>query len=118
MAEIDGRKLTIWTNHQAIVGAFRNEDALRHDPTALNHLIERSNWTTDVKYFSGPLNPVVDTLSRPDLASCGTENVPATASSASSPSAKDVLIETSALKEVTWLELWTTEKWQPTKRLT
>merc|ERR1711951_340776 len=58
LAEIDGRRLTIWTDHLPIIGAFRNQDALKHDPIALGHLLEVANWTNDVRHISGPLNPV------------------------------------------------------------
>merc|ERR1711951_74610 len=74
MAEIDGRLLTVFTDHAPICGAFRNQDSLRHDPTALNHLLEISNWTTDIRHVSGPQNPVADFLSRPEpTASSGRE---------------------------------------------
>ena len=64
MAEIDGRKLSIFTDHLPILGAFRNQDALKHDPIALGHLLEIAHWSTDIQHVSGPLNQVADALSR------------------------------------------------------
>ena len=35
MAEVDGRLLTIYTDHSPIIGCFNNQDSLKHDPIAL-----------------------------------------------------------------------------------
>ena len=61
----DSRLLTCYTDRLPILGAFRNQDTLRHDLTALNYLLKISNWTSDVRHVQGAMNPVADALSRP-----------------------------------------------------
>ena len=62
--EIDGRHITIWTDHRPILGAF-NGNTLQHDPIAQHQIQEIGMWTSDVRYLPGKLNTVADILSRP-----------------------------------------------------
>ena len=63
--EIKGRHLIVWSDHKPITHAFRNPDAMPHDPIAYNQLVEVSFWTSDVRYKQAKNNCVADWLSRP-----------------------------------------------------
>lgn len=63
--EIQGRHLTVFTDHKAILGSFKMPDSQPYDPVAANHIQEISNWTTDIRYVKGMNNVVADLLSRP-----------------------------------------------------
>ena len=77
------------------MGAFKNQESLRHDPIALNHLLEDSNWTSDIRHVQGAENRVADALSRPDRPPLGANDAPPS-TTFSSPSAKHVLLDTAA----------------------
>ena len=62
--EIDGRRLTIWTDHLPIIGAFRNQDSQTYDPIAKGHIMEIANWTDDIRHVQGRVNFVADALTR------------------------------------------------------
>lgn len=62
--EIDGRALIIFTDHKPLLGAFGSQNSMKHDPIAMNHIMEISNWSQDVRHIKGMLNPVADALSR------------------------------------------------------
>ena len=70
--EINGRHLVVYSDHKAIVGAFRNPDAMPYDPVAKNQLVEISMWTQDIRYLQARSNIVADTLSRPSDVPLGT----------------------------------------------
>ena len=74
MVEVDGRHVTVLTDHLPIVGAFKNQNALNHDPIARAHLLEISNWTNDIRYLKGASNLVADLLSRPSQDLLGNVN--------------------------------------------
>merc|ERR1711951_54228 len=48
--EIDGKELIVFTDHLPLLGAFKSQNSLRHDPIAYNHLLEISNWTSTIKH--------------------------------------------------------------------
>ena len=72
MDEIKGRLLIVWSDHKPIIGAFRNPQAMPHDPVAYNQLVEVSMWTSDVRYKQAKSNCVADLLSRPSNVPIGT----------------------------------------------
>ena len=73
ISEIDGRKLTVYTDHRPIIHSFYNQDSMKHDPIARNQLLEISNWVSEIKHISGACNPVADTMSRPPRVDLGQE---------------------------------------------
>ena len=70
ISEIDGRKLTVFSDHLPLLGAFKSQDSMRHDPIAKNHLMEISYWTSEIKHVSGRKNFVADALSRIETHPC------------------------------------------------
>ena len=62
--ETNGRHVTIFTDHEPLVSAFRSHSN-NHDPVATNQLMEVSMYTNDVRYLPGRSNAVADLMSRP-----------------------------------------------------
>ena len=63
--EIAGRHCIIYTDHRPLVDAFVSSETQHYDPIAYNHIMEISNFTSDVRFLSGSMNNVADILSRP-----------------------------------------------------
>ena len=63
--EIQGRHVVIFTDHKALLGAFKSPTSLAHDPIASNHIMEVSQYTNDIRFIAGKSNAVADWLSRP-----------------------------------------------------
>ena len=62
--EINGRKLTIFTDHLPLVNAFQNSNSMQFDSIAQNHLNELGQWTQDIRYLPGRDNCAADAISR------------------------------------------------------
>ncbi|XP_068087027.1 uncharacterized protein [Anabrus simplex] len=60
---IEGRELTIFTDHKPITYAFQQKNE-KASPRQLRHLQYISQFTTDIRHVSGRDNVVADTLSR------------------------------------------------------
>ena len=65
LEEVNGRQVTIFTDHLPLVGVFKKPKSMQHDHVATGHIIEVSQVTTDVRYLQGKSNAVADALSRP-----------------------------------------------------
>ena len=63
--EINGRNLTVYSDHLPIIGSWRNPNLQAHDAVAMNALNEISQWVTDIKHKPGKDLVVPDLLSRP-----------------------------------------------------
>ena len=63
--EIQGRRLTIFTDHRPILGSWKNPDLQAHDPVALNAINEIVQHTSDIRFRPGKQLIVADLLSRP-----------------------------------------------------
>ena len=63
--ETDGRHVMLYTDHKALLGAFKSTTGQAHDPVAFNHIQEVAQKTTDIRYLSGKANAMADLLSRP-----------------------------------------------------
>ena len=66
ISEIDGRQLTVYTDHKPILGAFDNPSSQQYDAIAMNHLEEIGQRTGDIRYLPGKSNGMADWLSRAD----------------------------------------------------
>lgn len=64
--EISGRHVIIFTDHNPLIGAFKNQASQAHDPIAMAHIQEVSQFTNDVRFLSGKSNCMADWLSRPN----------------------------------------------------
>ena len=71
LSEINGRHLTIWSDHQPFINAFKSTNSVQFDPIATNQLNEISQWTSDVRHLAGQKNVVADFLSRPPAGQIG-----------------------------------------------
>jgi len=71
IAEIDGRHCIIFTDHKALISAFKT-NSMKHDVIANNHIQEISQWTQDIRFLAGRKNTVADNLSRPNHVPLGT----------------------------------------------
>ena len=63
--EINGRTLTVYTDHRPILGSWKNPDLQKHDTVAMNALNEIAQWTSDIRYKPGKELLVPDLMSRP-----------------------------------------------------
>ena len=63
--EINGRRLTIFTDHKPILGSWNNPDLQMHDSIAMNAINEIAQWTSDIRHKPGKDLVVPDLLSRP-----------------------------------------------------
>ena len=73
--EINGRPLTIFTDHKPILGSWKNQDLQAHDSVALNAMNEIGQWTNDIQYKPGKELVVPDLLSRPFGSNGGTSDL-------------------------------------------
>ena len=63
--EINGRSLTIYTDHMPILGSWRNPNLQMHDNVAMNAINEIAQWTSDIQHKPGKNLVVPDLMSRP-----------------------------------------------------
>ena len=63
--EINGRRLTIFTDHMPIIGTWNNPDLQMHDNIAMNAINEIGQWCSEIKHKAGRDLVVPDLLSRP-----------------------------------------------------
>ena len=70
--ETNGRHVTIFTDHEPLVSAFRSHSN-NHDPVAINQLMEVSMYSNDVRYLPGRSNAVADLMSRPEGVTLGSD---------------------------------------------
>ena len=61
---INGRSLTVFTDHRPILGSWKNTNLQAHDSVALNAINEIAQWT-NIQYKPGKDLIVPDLLSRP-----------------------------------------------------
>ena len=72
LPEYDERHSVVYTDHKALIGAFKNPSSQSHDPIASNQISEICQWTNDVRFLEGKSNVVADWLSRPPEVPLGT----------------------------------------------
>ena len=60
ITETEGRHLIIFTDHRPLLGAFKNPQSQTYDPIAFNHLMEITQFTSDIRYIEGKANIVAD----------------------------------------------------------
>ena len=60
-----GRHLVIFSDHKPLVGSMNSNELQKHDPQAMNALIEIGQFTSDIRHKPGKNIPVADWLSRP-----------------------------------------------------
>ena len=70
--ETEGRHVIIFTDHKALLGAFKSPSSQAHDPIAANHIQEVTAFTNDIRFIAGKANAVADWLSRPPEVPLGT----------------------------------------------
>ena len=63
--DINGRVLTVFTDHKPLIGTWKNPDLQAHDSVAMNAINEIAQWTCDIRYKPGKDLLVPDMLSRP-----------------------------------------------------
>ena len=64
--ETNGRHVIIFTDHKSLLGAFKSPTSQAHDPIAMTHIQEVSQFTNDIRYVAGKSNCMADWLSRPN----------------------------------------------------
>lgn len=69
---LEGRKLTIFTDHKPLTYAFTKVNSDKESPRRIRQLSYISEFSTDIRYISGNQNVVADTLSRIETISCPT----------------------------------------------
>lgn len=69
---VEGRMLTVYTDHKPITFAFSKINSEKELPRRTRHLMFISEFTTDIRHVSGQDNVVADTLSRVATISCPT----------------------------------------------
>ena len=72
LPEFDGRHLVVYTDHKALLGAFKHPSSQVHNPIASNQISEICQWTNDIRFLEGKSNVVADWLSRPPETPFGT----------------------------------------------
>ncbi|GBP65992.1 Transposon Tf2-8 polyprotein [Eumeta japonica] len=70
--QIEGRQLTIYTDHKPITYAFAKIGTDSETPRRTRQLLFISEFTTDIRHVSGEGNAVADALSRVDAITCPT----------------------------------------------
>ncbi|GBP49333.1 Retrovirus-related Pol polyprotein from transposon 297 [Eumeta japonica] len=70
--QIEGRQLTIYTDHKPITYAFAKIGTDSETPRRTRRLLFISEFTTDIRHVSGEGNAVADALSRVDEITCPT----------------------------------------------
>ena len=63
ITEIQGRTLTVFTDHRPILGSFASPNLQLHDTVALNAINEIAQHTSDIRYRPGKELLVPDMLS-------------------------------------------------------
>ena len=63
--EINGRSLTVFTDHKPILGSWKNPNLQMHDNVAMNAINEIAQWTSDIRHKPGKDLLVPDLMSRP-----------------------------------------------------
>ena len=63
--DINGRVLTVYTDHLPIIGTWKSPNLQKHDAVASNAISEISQWTSDIRHKPGKDLLVPDLLSRP-----------------------------------------------------
>ena len=51
LPEFNGRHLIVFTDHKALLGAFKQPTSQAYDPIAENHINEIAQWTSDVRFM-------------------------------------------------------------------
>ncbi|CAK1591368.1 unnamed protein product [Parnassius mnemosyne] len=69
---LEGRILTIFTDHKPLVYAFLKVGNDKESPRRVRHLSYISEFTTDIRYINGTQNVVADALSRIETINCPT----------------------------------------------
>lgn len=69
---LEGRKLTIFTDHKPLTYAFTKVNSDKESPRRIRQLSYISEFSTDIRYIHGNQNVVADTLSRVETISCPT----------------------------------------------
>ena len=64
LSEILGRKLTCFSDHRAIIDAFKRPELKQNDQIAARQMLEISQFTSDIRHISGVKNVTADFLSR------------------------------------------------------
>ena len=64
MSEILGRKLICFSDHRAIIDAFKRPELKQNDQIAARQMLEISQFTSDIRHISGVKNVTADFLSR------------------------------------------------------
>ena len=64
--DIQGRNLSIYTDHRPLLGSFQRPELKQHDPVVVNAINEIAQFTTDIRFKAGARIPVADWLSRQD----------------------------------------------------
>ena len=65
LPEFNGRHLKVFTDHKALLGAFKQPTSQAYDPIAEKHINEITQWTSDIRFIDGESNTLADWLSRP-----------------------------------------------------
>ena len=66
LPEIYGRRLVCYSDHKAIVDAFKKQDLKQNDQIATRYMLEISQFTSNIQHVSGSKNITADFLSRCD----------------------------------------------------
>lgn len=69
---IEGRQLTVLTDHKPLTYAFSKLASSNENPRRTRHLLYISEYTSDIQYVSGPANIVADAFSRVETIICPT----------------------------------------------
>ena len=65
IGDINGRSLTVFTDHRPIVGSWKSPNLQAHDSIAMNAINEIAQWTCEIHHKPGKDLIVPDLLSRP-----------------------------------------------------
>merc|ERR1712015_9926 len=71
LPDTEGRHVVVFTDHRALLGAFKNPASQAHDPIATNHIQEVAMFTNDIRFIAGRSNTIADWLSRPESVPLG-----------------------------------------------
>lgn len=69
---LEGRVLTIFTDHKPLTYAFTKIGTDKESPRRIRHLSYISEFTTDIRHITGKQNIVADALSRVEAINCPT----------------------------------------------
>ena len=62
LPEFNGRHLKVFTDHKALLGAFKQPTSQAYDPIAEKHINEITQWTSDIRFIDGESNTLADWL--------------------------------------------------------